>query len=134
MSLEKLHKKYGGHCVYCGILTKLDYGPGEQHLKPTKDHLIPLSAGGRNGEKNIVLACFPCNRRKGAVDLRTLIYLWHERDPEGLDAFMARIKDSAAAIRETQAAATHQQALASRGVVAAFAAKAAFYTVGRYLT
>lgn len=135
MNLAKIHEQFGGYCVYCGVQTKLEYGPGERHLAATRDHLIPISAGGKNGEKNEVLACYPCNRRKGSLDPRTLIYLWNERDPEGFDGFVSRIKDSVAAIgvARTAVEAVQSKKLSSKGVVTAFAAKAAFAAVGRYL-
>ncbi len=41
-----------GECVYCG-------GPAQTH-----DHVVPLSRGGADAERNIVLACFWCNRSK----------------------------------------------------------------------
>lgn len=35
-------------------------------LKPTVDHVVPRAAGGGDGIDNKVLACGPCNSRKGA--------------------------------------------------------------------
>lgn len=32
----------------------------------TIDHLVPLSRGGSNASDNLVLACKPCNQRRGA--------------------------------------------------------------------
>lgn len=47
-------------CQYCGR--------GQHELKPreslTRDHLIPVSRGGRNEWHNVVTACSPCNTRK----------------------------------------------------------------------
>ena len=44
-------------CLYCGR----DYP--RQHL--TRDHVVPLSRGGRDTWENVVSACFHCNSRKG---------------------------------------------------------------------
>lgn len=45
----------GGRCVECDSKEKLEY-----------DHIIPLSKGGSNTERNIQLLCERCNRSKGA--------------------------------------------------------------------
>jgi len=42
-------------CVECGAKEKLEY-----------DHIIPLSKGGANTERNIQLLCEKCNRKKGS--------------------------------------------------------------------
>lgn len=46
-------KRDGGKCVQCGNNQKLEY-----------DHIIPLSKGGSNTERNIQLLCEKCNREK----------------------------------------------------------------------
>ena len=43
-------------CLYCGREF------GRQHL--TRDHVQPLSRGGRDTWENVVAACFHCNSRK----------------------------------------------------------------------
>lgn len=43
-------------CLYCG-----DLFPRGQL---TRDHVVPLSKGGRDVWENVVSACFPCNSRK----------------------------------------------------------------------
>jgi hypothetical protein len=45
-------------CCYCGSQKNA------QAL--TRDHIAPLSRGGRDIWKNVVTACRPCNQRKGA--------------------------------------------------------------------
>ena len=44
-------------CLYCG------HDFHRQHL--TRDHVMPLSRGGRDTWENVVSACFHCNSRKG---------------------------------------------------------------------
>ena len=59
-------------CHYCG--KPLDLRAARQgvenrgHLPdwwPTRDHVIPRSAGGHNGDDNLVLSCKRCNSDKG---------------------------------------------------------------------
>ena len=50
---NKLKKKHGGICFYCGKKKKL-----------TQDHFIPLTMGGSHNVSNIVPACKSCNSRK----------------------------------------------------------------------
>ncbi len=57
-------ERQGGNCLYCGA--SLD---SSAHL----DHFVPLSRGGRNSKENLVWACSPCNRSKGAL----LPWNWH---------------------------------------------------------
>jgi 5-methylcytosine-specific restriction endonuclease McrA len=45
-------------CQYCG-----SHGRG---VELTFDHVVPESAGGGKSWDNIVTACLPCNKRKGA--------------------------------------------------------------------
>lgn len=44
-------------CQYCGAQ------PGKHAL--TLDHVVPRARGGRTSWENIVVACGPCNQRKG---------------------------------------------------------------------
>lgn len=43
-------------CAYCGSIF--------QSSRLTRDHIVPVSLGGRNGWMNVVTACRPCNQRK----------------------------------------------------------------------
>jgi len=44
-------------CMYCGM--------HHQKAALTRDHVIPISRGGRDNWVNVVTACLPCNVRKG---------------------------------------------------------------------
>lgn len=56
---DAVQQRYGGCCGYCG-LSETDTG-GER----TVDHFRPLSAGGDDGDENLVYACFRWNLFKG---------------------------------------------------------------------
>jgi hypothetical protein len=68
-------------CLYCGA-----------ELPPellTRDHVVPLSAGGRNTWENVVSACQPCNHRKdnhslGDIGMRLLAVPYAPNRAEGL--------------------------------------------------
>lgn len=56
--IAAIHAGQRGRCWYCSkSLKRTGY-----HV----EHRVPLSRGGTNGPENIVLACPPCNLRKGA--------------------------------------------------------------------
>jgi 5-methylcytosine-specific restriction endonuclease McrA len=47
-------RRDGGKCARCGSRERLEY-----------DHIVPVSRGGANTERNIELLCERCNREKG---------------------------------------------------------------------
>jgi len=65
-ALLKAAEKHGASCYYCS--EKLD----QEAI--TVDHVEPLANGGSHALGNLVLACKPCNQRKGSV----LIELFNE--------------------------------------------------------
>ncbi len=48
-------RRDNGKCIQCGSREKLEY-----------DHIIPISKGGSNTERNVQLLCEKCNRQKSA--------------------------------------------------------------------
>lgn len=51
-------------CPYCGIsLVSVTHA----------DHIYPLAMGGESTKKNMVLVCYDCNTKKGALTLRAFI-------------------------------------------------------------
>jgi 5-methylcytosine-specific restriction endonuclease McrA len=53
-SRAMIYKRDGHKCQYCGSTKEL-----------TIDHIIPRSRGGEDSWENLVVACMPCNTRKG---------------------------------------------------------------------
>lgn len=54
---------FGGECAYCG-------GTPRKGQRLTRDHLEPVSVGGRTIQSNIVPACASCNSSKGAEEFK----------------------------------------------------------------
>lgn len=57
LSNHELFRRDGHLCMYCGRAFN--------HYALTRDHIRPLSRGGRDRWSNVVSACRPCNTRKG---------------------------------------------------------------------
>lgn len=55
---KRLWVKQGGLCFWCKQHVPFKYA--------TTDHIIPVSKGGRSTSANTVMACFPCNQKKGS--------------------------------------------------------------------
>lgn len=55
---KELWKAQGKRCAYC-------HAPLRIH-EATFDHVIPRAHGGTSRQSNLVIACWDCNRRKGA--------------------------------------------------------------------
>jgi 5-methylcytosine-specific restriction endonuclease McrA len=55
--VERIYAEQGGSCSYCAAVVSERY---------EIDHFIPIARGGGHEPENIVIACMPCNRSKGA--------------------------------------------------------------------
>jgi 5-methylcytosine-specific restriction endonuclease McrA len=53
-SRHLIYKRDDHRCQYCGSIKQL-----------TIDHVIPKSKGGKDTWENLVVACMPCNTKKG---------------------------------------------------------------------
>ena len=58
-----------GGCVHCAPSFKTPPGVQLAYI----DHVVPRAKGGSNELPNLVLACNPCNSRKGARDYEVFI-------------------------------------------------------------
>jgi 5-methylcytosine-specific restriction endonuclease McrA len=56
-SRENVYARDGGRCSYCRARVA-------RH-EATYDHVVPRNQGGRTDWTNVVIACVPCNQRKG---------------------------------------------------------------------
>ncbi len=56
-SRENVYARDKGRCAYCG--SKIS------HAEATYDHVVPRVQGGKTNWTNIVIACSPCNVKKG---------------------------------------------------------------------
>jgi len=64
VDLRKVFFRDKGRCQICG--KRLNLKRTSPHpLSAVRDHIVPLSKGGEHSYKNIQLACFICNSRKG---------------------------------------------------------------------
>ena len=61
---------FQGECAYCGCTPR-------KGQRLTRDHLEPVSTGGRTIQSNIVPACGSCNSSKGAEDFKD----WYMKQP-----------------------------------------------------
>ena len=60
-SNHNLFDRDGRRCLYCGR-TEAQVRRGGHRL--TRDHVVPVSRGGRDTWRNVATACEPCNNRK----------------------------------------------------------------------
>lgn len=70
--LWQLMHKHKNKCAYCGRLCCREKGRGNT---ATIDHVVPISYGGDNRKSNLTLACWRCNRWKGATSYADFLRL-----------------------------------------------------------
>jgi 5-methylcytosine-specific restriction endonuclease McrA len=80
-ALRRAHETHGGPCFYC----KSDIAPG----KATIDHVEALADGGATHLQNLVLACQPCNQRKGRTPIE---FFKPDAGKEWLTAVLAQVQ------------------------------------------
>lgn len=64
-ALEKHMQSQKDACYYCAVEMVL-YDP---YARPTLDHIVPLSRGGKDTLSNTCAACFVCNVAKSNLDV-----------------------------------------------------------------
>jgi hypothetical protein len=79
----------GFRCVYCGKDLLAD---SDSLLMATVDHIVPLAAGGGNGQENRATCCCACNRLKDCTVVRSL--------EEGRQVIAQRREEELARFRE----------------------------------
>lgn len=117
MSVASIYKKFDGLCVYCGVAVKLTGTRADKRQMATRDHFVPLSAGGSKGVGNQVLACRGCNCDKGQLDPRTIVQVWHRLDRDDLVNFVRRLDEAASALAAVEARTAETAADAKAGLV-----------------
>ena len=63
----------GDGCHYCTVPTVVNPSAGSYHRERTLDHVVPLSAGGKDELENVVCCCRSCNARKGTRPQRQYV-------------------------------------------------------------
>lgn len=96
----EVFKRDGFICQYCGNT------PPAVVLEV--DHIIPVSAGGKSTEDNLITACFDCNRGKGAKDLSSI--------PESFDSRTAELQEREAQIAGYEALLKRRRARENRTI------------------
>jgi 5-methylcytosine-specific restriction endonuclease McrA len=83
---EYLLEKWGRKCAYCSA----------ENTPLQIEHIHPKAKGGSNAVSNLTLACDPCNKKKGTLDIAVFL----KTKPEQLKKIMAQaqrpLKDAAA--------------------------------------
>ena len=94
---EYLLEKWRRKCAYCST----------ENVPLQIEHLHPKSKSGSNAVSNLTLACEPCNKKKGALDISVFL----KNKPEQLKKIVAQAKrplKDAAAVNTTRWALANQ--------------------------
>jgi hypothetical protein len=92
-ALRAAHKKFGGRCYYCKKPVP--------HDQLSIDHAEPEANGGKGALQNLLIACKPCNQKKG----QTAIEVYKpEAGRDWLSAVLRQVQDRLARLNEAEAA------------------------------
>lgn len=65
--VARIAERDGWLCHWCGV--GLGYDSSDETVEyPTRDHVVPWCETQDDSDENIVLACGPCNQRRGRED------------------------------------------------------------------
>jgi 5-methylcytosine-specific restriction endonuclease McrA len=81
--MDEIRLLQENRCIYCNALFT-------EALRPTEDHLAPITHGGGDWSLNIVLACRSCNSRRGNVPFRTYCKLLSKLQNQRIISHLAR--------------------------------------------
>jgi len=103
-SNHNLVDRDGRRCLYCG---RTEAEVRRAGLRLTRDHVVPISRGGRDEWRNVVTACEPCNNSKAdrTPEEAGLRLLAEPRTPTAWDLVLARHGDLAELLAFTHEAA-----------------------------
>ncbi len=103
-SNHNLFDRDGRRCLYCG---RTEAEVRRAGLRLTRDHVVPISRGGRDEWRNVVTACEPCNNSKAdrTPDEAGMRLLAEPRTPTAWDLVLARHGDLAELLAFTHEAA-----------------------------
>jgi predicted transcriptional regulator len=79
--INEIKERDGRKCVYCNRNLRENLKTPEDDLL-TFDHIIPFSKGGKTTIKNIVLACWKCNKTKRNLDVKIFCNKMRFKVPE----------------------------------------------------
>jgi len=91
---HNLFDRDGRRCMYCGRSEAQARRAGH---RLTRDHVVPVSRGGRDEWRNVATACEPCNNRKAdrTPDEAGMALLAEPRTPTAWELVRARHGDLA---------------------------------------
>ena len=81
--IEEIRSLQRNRCIYCDALFK-------ETLRPTKDHLVAIIAGGTDWAINIVLACRRCNSHRREIPFRAYCNLLSESQNRKIISHLTR--------------------------------------------
>ena len=91
MQVEELISRDGHACVWCGRqLWRRDL---------TREHVVPRSRGGHMTAENALVACRPCNKRRGSRPVDAYV---RELLREGADVDLPRLREALARLSRSE--------------------------------